>query len=51
MCVQVVLRDFNLEVPGGRVVALVGMSGGGELFVAEPASLSVVLLLWSGLML
>ena len=32
---QVVLRDFSLEVPGGRVVALVGMSGGGELFVTE----------------
>ena len=48
---QVVLRDFNLEVPGGRAVALVGMSGGGELFLAEPAVLSIEFSSWSGPML
>ncbi|XP_076450266.1 mitochondrial potassium channel ATP-binding subunit-like [Babylonia areolata] len=31
---QVVLHDFNLNVPGGRMVALVGLSGGGKSTVA-----------------
>ncbi|XP_041366382.1 mitochondrial potassium channel ATP-binding subunit-like [Gigantopelta aegis] len=31
---QTVLRDFNLSVPGGTVVALVGLSGGGKSTVA-----------------
>jgi len=26
---QTVLNDFNLEIPAGRVVALVGLSGSG----------------------
>ncbi|KAK7476898.1 hypothetical protein BaRGS_00031837 [Batillaria attramentaria] len=31
---QIVLRDFSLQIPGGRVVALVGLSGGGKSTVA-----------------
>ncbi|XP_070200308.1 mitochondrial potassium channel ATP-binding subunit-like [Littorina saxatilis] len=31
---QAVLHDFNLTVPGGKVVALVGLSGGGKSTVA-----------------
>ena len=31
---QTVLNDFNLEVPGGKIVALVGSSGGGKSTVA-----------------
>lgn len=27
---QNILEDFNLEIPGGKMVALVGMSGGGK---------------------
>ncbi|GFR75693.1 ATP-binding cassette sub-family B member 8, mitochondrial [Elysia marginata] len=31
---QLVLNDFNLQIPGGKVVALVGLSGGGKSTVA-----------------
>ena len=31
---QKVLEDFSLKIPGGRVVALVGSSGGGKSTVA-----------------
>ncbi|KAK2158178.1 hypothetical protein LSH36_175g04051 [Paralvinella palmiformis] len=31
---QVVLKDFSLKIPGGRIVALVGLSGGGKSTVA-----------------
>ncbi len=32
---DLVLRDVNLEIPAGRVVALVGMSGGGKSTLAD----------------
>ena len=32
---QSVLEDFNLEIPGGKVCALVGASGGGKSTVAS----------------
>jgi len=28
---HIVLNDFNLEIPAGRIVALVGLSGSGQL--------------------
>ena len=34
---QQVLTDFSLTVPGGRMVALVGLSGGGEPYPAYSA--------------
>lgn len=27
---QVVMKDLNLKIPGGKVTALVGLSGGGK---------------------
>ena len=30
MCCQVVLDDFTLELPAGKVTALCGLSGAGE---------------------
>jgi len=29
-----VLNNFNLEIPAGRIVALVGLSGSGQLFLS-----------------
>jgi len=30
---QIVLNDFNLEIPAGKIVALVGLSGSGQLLL------------------
>ena len=32
---QQILKDFSLQIPGGKIIALVGTSGGGKSTIAS----------------